>query len=220
MTHLATRSLALAAAFVLGAGTMAGVATIDAPPAFAHAELVTTVPLEGELLAEVPAEVSLEWAEDLLDVGCALVVKGPDGTVVSDPQPTIDHMTISTHVSGSAGDGQYTVAYRIVSQDGHTVKGRYAFAVGKAPADATVSAEPGTALATPSASPGSSGASGASPTSASAAPAEPSSSAAPTGTGGQAPAKAGTSPTVILVVVAVVVIALLLAAIAVVRRRA
>lgn len=144
-----TRTLARrwAAQAVMALAMIVFAALISAPAASAHAELVSTSPMDGELVQVLPAKVELVFGEELLDVGAALVVTAPDGTVVSAQVPTINRSTMSSPLTGG-GDGTYRVAYRVVSQDGHTVKGRYEFAVGPVPSDATVSAAPSSATAT------------------------------------------------------------------------
>lgn len=99
----------------------------SAPSALAHAGVTGSNPLEGEMLTTAPQHVDVEFSERLINAGAALVVTGPDGSIISEAKPTIQGRTMSTRISGELGPGEYSVAYRVVSEDGHAVKGTYAF---------------------------------------------------------------------------------------------
>ena len=110
-----------AASFVL---SIAGVS-----PAFAHAALTGTSPSEGADATDI-TEVSLTANEDLLDLdggkGFVFAVTDADGHFYGDGCVVVDDATASMPVSlGEAG--KYTVAYRVVSADGHPIEGNWTF---------------------------------------------------------------------------------------------
>ena len=182
------------------------VAGVQAPHAWAHASEVATTPIDGELLDAVPSTVRIEFDEDLIDAGAAIVVTAPDGSRVSDETPTVKRQALVTRLDPTAGDGEYAVAYRVVSEDGHTVKGRFTFTVGTASAAAGAEAtQPaaGTDESLPSQAPQ------VEPTASSTSPSEPSPAAPDSSQGSVA----------FIIVIALVIIGAVVTALAVARRR-
>ena len=102
-------------------------------PASAHTSLVSSVPLSGAVLNEVPAEVRIKFNEELLLVddknpnrievinGVGQVVSGM--SVVEGPE-IFTALDLSLEPSG-----EYLVKYRVVSADGHPIEGEYQFTV-------------------------------------------------------------------------------------------
>ena len=113
--------------------TAIGLALVLAAPAaaFAHNYLVDSTPAEGATLTELPQEFSVTTNEALLDVsgeaaGFALEVRDSAGGYYGDGCLTVEGATLSTPAAlGEPGD--YTVGWRVVSGDGHTVDGTFAF---------------------------------------------------------------------------------------------
>jgi hypothetical protein len=72
------------------------------------------------------------------------VVTGPDGSRATSGKPRVDAATVRQPLAtGPAGD--YTVAYRVVSEDGHPVTGELTFTVsgggsGSAPSESSSAA--------------------------------------------------------------------------------
>ena len=106
----------LVAVFVLVAGMM---------PADGHAALVSTDPADGSQIATAPRMVELTFSEDV-DSGF-VAVTAPDGTKVTTGDPRIDGVRMSADLAESDQRGRYTVAYRIVSADGHPISGEFTF---------------------------------------------------------------------------------------------
>jgi methionine-rich copper-binding protein CopC len=111
----------------------AGIAMIlVAPaPAFAHNYLVDSSPEEGATLTDLPAEFSVTTNEPLLDVsgeaaGFALEVRDADGGYYGDGCLAVEGSTLATPAALGDG-GEYTVGWQVVSADGHTVDGEFAF---------------------------------------------------------------------------------------------
>lgn len=115
------------ATFVLG---LTGIS-----PAFAHAALTGTSPEDGSKATDI-SEISLSANEDLLDLdggkGFVIAVSDADGNFYGDGCVTVDGTTASMPVQ-LGESGKYTVAYRVVSADGHPIEGEWSFTYDAAP---------------------------------------------------------------------------------------
>ncbi|WP_062388331.1 copper resistance CopC family protein [Demequina iriomotensis] len=119
MPRIITRILAALASLV-GALALAA-------PAGAHTALVASTPEDGATVTEL-AEVSLEFTEQLLDIGNELAIVAPDGTrtalEIEDPVT----QTVTAAVPDDAlVAGDNTLAFRVVASDGHPIEGEIAF---------------------------------------------------------------------------------------------
>jgi copper transport protein len=105
-----------------------------APPAAAHAELVSITPANGVQLAKPPSEVKLTFTEsvNLVDDGIRLI--DPVGATVPTNGPTVDGRSVSLPIPANLPDGPYVLTWRVVSSDGHPITGASSFGVGTAPA--------------------------------------------------------------------------------------
>lgn len=124
------RSMVLAAAALTIA---AGITLAGASPAFAHDELLASSPEPGQVFETAPAEVSLDFSNDIIEVGTAIVVVDHHGGDVEVGDPVI----AGAHVTAALPtdlEGEYQVRWRAVSSDGHPIEGTIDFGVG---ADAT-----------------------------------------------------------------------------------
>ena len=93
--------------------------------ATAHANLVETDPADGATLETAPSEVTLTFSENVGNGHVA--VTAPSGKQVRTTNVrTVDHV-LSGDVASSDERGRYTVAYRIVSSDGHPISGEFTF---------------------------------------------------------------------------------------------
>ncbi|MDQ5820030.1 MAG: copper resistance protein CopC, partial [Actinomycetota bacterium] len=118
MRRLSALLLALAAAVAL------------APAAAAHAKLVSTFPADGAILAEGPGVVRVVFDDE--------VVVGPDNAVVRNGSGSVlagkprlaargRHLILPVR---KLRDGDYSVRWRILSDDGHVEGGVFAFRIG------------------------------------------------------------------------------------------
>jgi copper resistance protein C len=94
-------------------------------PADAHASLVSTDPADGSQVATAPRTVEMTFSEDL--DGGFVAVMAPDGTKVGTSEPRLSGARMSADLAESLQSGRYTVAYRVVSVDGHPVTGEFTF---------------------------------------------------------------------------------------------
>ncbi|MEU8238389.1 copper resistance protein CopC [Actinoplanes missouriensis] len=116
------RRLVIAVAVVLG---------VLAPgaPAWAHAQLVAADPAKDAVLAAAPAAVTLRFNERINPDFITIVVSDPAKQRVPASDVTVDDVSGTLTLTGALGNGVHTVAYRVVSVDGHTVQGSYPFTV-------------------------------------------------------------------------------------------
>jgi len=106
----------------------AALVVVPALPASAHNYLVSSAPAAGAVVTEQPGTVSLETNDDLLEVedGAVIQVRGPDGRFYSDGCTSVAGPSAETQVVLGA-PGEYTVAWKVVSTDGHPISGTWAF---------------------------------------------------------------------------------------------
>lgn len=131
MSHAPTtrwRRLVVVIAVIVAAGG----AFTSAGTVLAHAELVSTNPANGSILASEPSEIVLRFSEDVDIVGEAIRMVDAEGT----PRPlgVIDQSlgkdTIRADVPAQVLPGTYVVGWQAVSADSHKVRGAFTFSVG------------------------------------------------------------------------------------------
>ncbi|MEU9109214.1 copper resistance protein CopC [Streptomyces xanthophaeus] len=122
-----------------------------AGPASAHAGLSSADPVDGSVLATAPQQVTLTFTESVSFSEDSLRVLSPDNERAN-PRPA-QHVdgkgnTARVELSGELSEGTYTVAWRVVSADGHPISGAFVFSIG-APSEtaAVVAAGPPEATA-------------------------------------------------------------------------
>src|SRR5213076_3554497 len=103
-------------------------AAIAVPAAFAHAQLVSTDPGDGAVLARAPARATLVFDDDVhVQGGTTVVANAGKKPVAGKPHASGRTVVIPLR---KLADGDYTVRWRVLSDDGHTAQGVFAFAVG------------------------------------------------------------------------------------------
>lgn len=96
-------------------------------PALAHTRLLDSTPAEGDTVTE-PAQVTLTFNEALIVEGTAMVVT--DAAGVSTPlEPTFPTPDVVAAELPDLANGVASVAWRVVSADGHPVEGVVTFTV-------------------------------------------------------------------------------------------
>lgn len=113
------------------AGLLMGtaVALVTATPAAAHSSLAGSSPADQAALAQAPTEVTLTFNEPVSTQFVDVVVTGPDGAAHQDGAAAVAGDTVTQSLETLAEDGQYSIAYRVVSADGHPISGELRFSL-------------------------------------------------------------------------------------------
>ncbi|MBB4929469.1 hypothetical protein F4561_000289 [Lipingzhangella halophila] len=118
-----------------------------APAALAHNTLISSSPEDGETLDSAPEEVTLTFSDEVQsgdgtaggtqDDGAAsegsegsanaIVVTGPGGETYEEGEVRVDGDTASIGLGPLEAAGEHTIAYRVVSADGHPVEDELTF---------------------------------------------------------------------------------------------
>ncbi|SNS14813.1 hypothetical protein SAMN05443665_1001210 [Actinomadura meyerae] len=112
--HRAARRLGAVAALVLALGAA------TAAPALAHTRLVSSTPAKGQSAQSV-TEVKLVFSDEIRTAQ-VIVKDGADKTYQSGPAER-SGTTVTQKLAGPLPAGSYTVAYRVVGEDGHPIEG-------------------------------------------------------------------------------------------------
>ncbi len=130
---------------------------VAAGPAHAHTDLAGSDPADGATLDAAPEALSFTFTEDVLPQGNAITLTElASGERFDVGAARVDGATVSVAWPDQTPAGQFRVAYRVVSADGHPIEGRISITVTVAvaaasPADPGV--QPGSAAPSPSAVP-------------------------------------------------------------------
>jgi methionine-rich copper-binding protein CopC len=100
----------------------------------AHSALEASNPIADSVIGSMPAAVELSFNETLMVVeGSAeanqVTVSDAKGNRVDDKKTVVADRMASVGVAPDAAEGVYTVAYRVVSEDGHPIEGSFKFEV-------------------------------------------------------------------------------------------
>lgn len=128
----------------LVASAAAWVPVLPAAPAVAHASLIATAPADGDRIAAAPTEVSLQFSEDLIEMGVIVRVVDAAGVDHAAGDPVIEGSTVVTTVDPSLPSGAIEMRWRVVSADGHPISGvtRFTIEGGNGPEPASASSPP------------------------------------------------------------------------------
>lgn len=126
MRRLVTVLLALSTSAGVTIGFAAAAIMAFPSTASAHDVLEKTTPGEGTSVEQVPAEVVLVFSQEPLEIGLQVVVTGPTGNVAQGAA-VIEGREVRQALSSAAPAGDYTVAYRVTSEDGHPLTGSFRF---------------------------------------------------------------------------------------------
>lgn len=162
-TRLRPVGAALATVLLVVLGT-ALLTVPTAAPGYAHDYLVDAEPADGAVLPRPPDVVRLTFSDQVLPTAPAVLLRRGD-TVLLEAEPALDGRVAEADLPDDLPDGEYSVAWRVVSADGHPVSGLITFTVGTVtageaatPAEAQDAApppagptEPSTAAAAPAA---------------------------------------------------------------------
>lgn len=103
-------------------------------PAWSHAVLLETEPVNGAVLTEAPGDILLLFNETVTPISLTLI--GHDG---STPIAAMVHdATVHGTIARKLNDGTYLVSYRVVSADSHPISGSFLFVIGAPSTDAPI----------------------------------------------------------------------------------
>ena len=97
-------------------------------PAAAHNELKSSNPAAGATVDTPPDKVVLTFSEDLVRGKTSVTVTGPDGADLAADELRIDGPTVTVPIK-EAHAGAYTVAYKVVADDGDVTDSKLTFTV-------------------------------------------------------------------------------------------
>ena len=116
---------------------------------FAHAELEKSNPVDGAALGKMPQAISLTFGEELLSLGeegiNTLTLKDPNNAEVTLDSIVVKGSNLSAGIPAGTEafpSGKYLIQYRVVSTDGHPVKGEIAFELTGGEVGVTTSSSP------------------------------------------------------------------------------
>ncbi|MEU8265321.1 copper resistance CopC family protein [Micromonospora sp. NPDC048999] len=119
---------------------LAALAVLLAPasPAAAHNALRAATPAQDARLATPPTQITLEFLQNLSPTFTTIVLTDASQRKIPTGEPVVAGAAGMVTINQPLANGSYTVAYRVVSADGHPVQGSYSFTV----ADPTASTAP------------------------------------------------------------------------------
>jgi len=126
MSSRATRLTSVTSALLALLASLILVAWI-APAVQAHSQLVSSDPEDGAELSRAPEEITLTFNEPLLPDFVRMIVTNPDGEIGDLIITTVDGPTAIATWPQNLVPGDWTVTYRVVSQDGHPIEGSIDF---------------------------------------------------------------------------------------------
>ncbi|MDX6532694.1 MAG: copper transport protein [Gaiellales bacterium] len=108
-----------------------GLLLLTAPSAWAHAQLVVSTPADRSALDRAPSSVRLEF-DDHVQIGSDIEVhqNGGDSVLAGDPTLAERGRVLVLPLKRGLANGDYSVRWQIISDDGHPLSGVLAFSVG------------------------------------------------------------------------------------------
>lgn len=96
-------------------------------PASAHDELLRSTPGNGEALKAAPPFIGLQFSEPPLKNGAKMRASTESGTQITLTNLRIAGSTVLADWPAKLPGGTYTIAWRVVSSDGHPQTGTFSF---------------------------------------------------------------------------------------------
>jgi methionine-rich copper-binding protein CopC len=109
-----------------------------AGPALAHDALKSSDPAKGATVESID-KVRLEFTSPVRIP--VVIVRGPGGTAYQSGDPHAGGKVVTQELKGTLPNGKYTIAYRVVSSDGHPIEGEIPFTVKGAPSPSPSTSE-------------------------------------------------------------------------------
>ena len=114
--------------YLLALVALVGLALLaSAGPAVAHNELIGSDPPDGATVATSPAHVRLTFNLPVKRGFSTVTVTGPHSSQWQAGPPAEAGAVVSAPVRALGPAGQYTIAYQVLSADGHPVRGAVHF---------------------------------------------------------------------------------------------
>jgi methionine-rich copper-binding protein CopC len=146
---------------LLAAASVAAVfAALTGSPAWAHNSLTDASPAKNATLKKAPGGVKLTFLQRVDPDALEIAVADSAKREVAASGPTASGKSGTLTFDDTLANGTYTVTYRVVSLDGHPVRGSYKFTVADASAARTPAPTTAPAAAAPATVPASAEASG------------------------------------------------------------
>ncbi|MFD6611506.1 copper resistance protein CopC [Micromonospora chalcea] len=114
---------------LLAALFTAALLLVPATPAAAHNSLQEATPARDARLTTAPTQVTLRFMQRLNPAFTTITLRDAAERPVPASEPAVNGATGTVTIEEPLGNGTYTVAYRVVSRDGHPVQGSYRFTV-------------------------------------------------------------------------------------------
>lgn len=96
-------------------------------PASAHADLVGSNPVDGSVLENAPESITLSFNSKILNATAELAVSNSSGELMTGIVAEIVQTNVTAVWPLELPGDTYTVAYRVVSDDGHPITGSFSF---------------------------------------------------------------------------------------------
>lgn len=129
MSAVLRRRRTLVAALVVSTWWIVG--AWSATPAGAHAVLLSQTPAADAVLDSSPPQVLLEFSESVSAPEDAVTLLGPDGGEIEPTSLDAVDTTVTADLPDLEQQGSYTVTWKVVSADGHPIRGAYLFHLGE-----------------------------------------------------------------------------------------
>lgn len=97
--------------------------------AFAHTGLESSTPANGAVLDAQPTQVVLGFEEELMPDAETVAINTASGESITSVKVQPEGSTVTLPWPAGLTAGDYQVAYRVVSADGHPVQGQIAFTI-------------------------------------------------------------------------------------------
>lgn len=123
--EVGARALALLAALLLSFAALLALA----PAASAHSVLLSASPADGASLDTAPSVVVLTFNEPIQSTTMQLAVTASSGVTVTTEKATVSGAVVTQRLPTNLPNDDYTVAYRVISVDGHPVTDSVGFSV-------------------------------------------------------------------------------------------
>ena len=132
-------------------GVVATLMSVSA--ASGHSQLVSSDPVDGSVLSAPPNQLVLTFNEALLKEAVAVAIANGAGEAVSGAVATAVGAIVTIPWPSDLPPDNYSVSYRIVSDDGHPITGSIGFSYTSASSSPSVAPPEATPEATPEVSP-------------------------------------------------------------------